>query len=478
MMRKMNKELAEKSIAELAIRIENKEISPVDVMQATFAQIEAKNPYLCAYVDTFDTEAKALAIHAEKEILQGNYRGKLHGIPIGVKDNLYMKGKNIRVGSKIHQDFIPSYDATVIRKLRDQGAIFTGLLNMHEYAYGFTTTNPYYGTCRNPWDLERIPGGSSGGSAAAVAADMTIAALGSETGGSLRAPASFNGIVSIKPTYGRVSKHGCFPFAWSLDHVGPMTKTVEDAAILLQAMAGHDPLDTTTASLPVPDYSSYLHKDVADMVIGINEEYLFANADEQVEKSVRHVINELEKLGAKIVPVQFKTFENALFAFMMTMAAEATALHHENLVKRPEDYGIEVRTELMFGELISAVDYLQAQQIRRTIRDEFEEVFQEVDVIVGPTLPFTAGYIGTDTVMLNGEEVKLPEHVSRFIRPTTLTGIPAMSVPCGLVNGLPVGIQILAGPFMEKKIFQVASTIEALQLMRGLKPTFNSSLTE
>lgn len=258
--------------------------------------------------------------------------------------------------------------------------------------------------------------------------------------------------------------------AWTLDHVGPMTKTVEDSALLLQAMAGYDDLDPSTAHVPVDHYMSYLNQDINGMVIGINEPYLFSQADQEVEALVRSAINQLERMGAKIELVDFKTLDNALFAMMMTMASEATTIHHENLIKRPHDFGIEVRTELQFGETISAVDYLQAQQIRRQIIQEFNEVFKKVDVIVGPTLPFTASPVGSEFATLNGEKVKLAEHVSRYIRPTTLAGIPAMTIPCGLSKGLPVGMQILGGPFQEGKILKVASAVETLHLMRGTKP--------
>mgnify|MGYP001233683602 CR=1 FL=1 len=468
--KRVNKELAECSIGELAPLIKSKSVSPVEILESVFGQIKMKNNILNAYIETFEEEARSVAKQAEEDIRVGQYRGPLHGIPMATKANLYIKGKNINIGSYIHKDFVPDYHATVINKLRHEGVVLTGILNMHEYAYGFTTDNPYYGTCRNPWDVDKIPGGSSGGSASAVSSDMIIASLGSETGGSLRAPASFCGIVSIKPTYGRVSKYGCFPMAWTLDHVGPMTKTVEDSAILLQAMAGHDPKDPSTADIPVDDYLSYLNQDVNGMVIGINEKHLFSNVDKEVGALVRSAIKQLEQMGAKIELIDFSTLDNALFAMMMTMASEATTIHHENLVKRPQDFGIEVRTELQFGETISAVDYLQAQQLRRQIIQEFNDVFSKVDVIVGPTLPFTASPVGSDFATLNGEKVKLAEHASRYIRPTTLAGIPAMTVPCGLSEGLPVGMQILSGPFQEGKIFKVASAVESLHLMEGKKP--------
>lgn len=466
----MTKKLAEYSISELAPLIKSKSVSPVEVLDSVLEQIYKKNSTLNAFIEVFENEARQSAYQAEQEIMQGHYKGPLHGIPIASKANIYIKGKRINVGSYIHRDFVPDDHATVIQKLQDAGVILTGILNMHEYAYGFTTDNPYYGTCRNPWDLSKIPGGSSGGSAVSVSADMIIASLGSETGGSLRAPAAFCGLVTIKPTYGRVSKYGCFPMAWSLDHIGPITKTVADSAILLEVLAGYDPLDPSCINVPVDQYTSYLDKGIRDMVIGINEEFFFSHADHQIEALAKSAIEKLENMGAKIETVEFSTLDNALFAMMMVMASEATTIHHENLRKRPHDFGIEVRTELLFGETISAVDYLQAQQIRQEIKEEFQEVFKKVDVMIGPTLPITASPIGSDYAILNGKPVKLAEHVSRYIRPTTLAGIPAMSIPCGFSDGMPVGLQVFSGPFKEGKLFQVASAIESLNLLEGKKP--------
>lgn len=467
----MNNELAVKSIEELAPLIETKKISPVEVTEAVLQHVESKNKLLNAYIDIYAEDALRAARTMEEEILRGNYRGPLHGIPMALKDNLYFKGQRVSVGSKIHENFVPNYDATVVEKLKDAGVIFTGTLNLHEYAGGNTTVNPHYGTCRNPWDIERIPSGSSGGSGAAVAADMTIASLGTDTGGSIRGPASVCGIVGLKPTYGRVSKHGCFPLAWSLDHIGPMTKTVYDSTLLLSVLAGYDPKDPSSVNMSPMDYTSYLTSDVNGLVIGINEEYFFHDIDDEVGKLVMEGVQRLEDLGAKVEIVKIPSLEHAIWAQMITITSEASTIHHQNLLERPDDFGADIRMFLEVGQISSAVDYLQAQQVRHQLREEFKQTFEKVDVLISPTHPFTAALIGQDKLMLNGREVNLFDSVSRFTRPANLTGIPALSIPCGLSNGLPVGMQIMGAPFQEGTVLKVAKAIEQMNLLNGAKPT-------
>lgn len=465
----MSKELAEKSIGELAPLIQARMISPVEVTDAVFSNIKERNGKINAYIDLFEDQAIEMARLMEKEIMNGKYRGPLHGIPMALKDNLYFKGQRVTVGSKIHQNFIPDYDATVVEKLKDGGVIFTGTLHLHEYASGNTSVNPHYGNCRNPWDLNRVPSGSSGGSGAAVAADMTIASLGTDTGGSVRGPANVCGIVGLKPTHGRISKYGCFPLAWSLDHIGPMTKTVYDSALLLSELAGFDENDPSSINLPTYDYTENLTGEIEGMVIGINEEYFFDDVDPAVEKMVRVAIRKLEELGAKLERVKLPSLDYALWAQMITISTEASAVHHENLLKRPEDFGTDMRRYLDFGEIASAVDYLQAQQIRLQMKEEFNQLFKKVDVLISPTHPFTAALIGQDKVMLKGKEVVMSDNVSRFTRPANLTGIPALSIPCGLSNGLPVGMQIMGGAFQEHKVLNVAKAVEQLNLLGGAK---------
>ncbi|MFT9846084.1 amidase [Aneurinibacillus sp. REN35] len=466
----MNNKLAAKSIEELAPLLQNKEVSPVDVTEAVLEQAETYNPQINAYIHITRDKALAASKQAEKEIMAGQYRGPLHGIPMALKDILYFKDEVATIGSKIHQDFTPSYDATVVSKLKEAGVIFTGTLNMHEYAWGATTNNPHFGPCRNPWDIEKIPGGSSGGSGAAVAADMTIASVGTDTGGSIRIPASACGIVGLKPTHGRVSKYGCFPLAWSLDHIGPMTKTVWDAAAMLEVMAGYDSKDPTCVNTPTAPYTTLLSTDVSRMKIGINEAYFFHNVDPEVELLIRNGIRLLEQMGAEIISIELPTMQYAEFAEMITITSEASAIHHENLRQRPQDFGDDVRLLLELGEIPSAVDYLQAQQIRRRLDLEYKQAFEQVDVLLTPTLPILPSFIGQDIVHLNGKDVSFLDHIIRFTGVGNLTGLPALSLPCGQSDGLPVGLQIMGPAFREDLVLHVAYALEQANIMSVKKP--------
>lgn len=466
----MNNKLAAKSIGELAPLLQNKEVSPVEVTEAVLERAETYNPQINAYIHITRDKALAASRQAEKEIMAGQYRGPLHGIPMALKDIFYFKDEVATIGSKIHQDFIPSYDATVVSKLKEAGVIFTGTLNMHEYAWGATTNNPHFGPCRNPWDIEKIPGGSSGGSGAAVAADMTIASVGTDTGGSIRIPASACGIVGLKPTHGRVSKYGCFPLAWSLDHIGPMTKTVWDAAAMLEIIAGYDSKDPTCINTPTSPYTTLLSTDVSHIKIGINEAYFFQNVDPEVELLIRGGIRLLEQMGAEIISIELPTMQYAEFAEMITITSEASAIHHENLRQRPQDFGEDVRLLLELGEIPSAVDYLQAQQIRRRLDLEYKQAFEQVDVLLTPTLPILPSFIGQDIIRLNGKDVSFLDHIIRFTGVGNLTGLPALSLPCGQCDGLPVGLQIMGPAFREDLVLHVAYALEQANIMSVKKP--------
>ncbi|RFU65257.1 amidase [Peribacillus glennii] len=473
----MNQELAAKSIQELTPLIRDKSISPVEVTRAVLENVDSYDGQVNAYIEIEKEKAIESAKHAEVEIMNGNYRGRLHGIPMALKDILYFKNEKATMGSKIHKDFVADYDATVVSKLKDEGTIFTGKLNMHEYAWGATTTNPHFGATRNPWDLSKIPGGSSGGSGAAVASDMTIASLGTDTGGSIRIPASCCGIIGLKPTHGRISKHGCFPLSWSLDHIGPMTKTVYDAALLLETLSGYDPQDPTSADVPVKNFTEILSDDVKGTVIGINEEYFFNNVDRRVEESVRKAILELEKLGANIEIVKIPALALSEFGELVTITTEASAIHHDNMVSQSENFGDDVRFLLEFGELISAVDYLKAQQIRRQLSNEFASTFKRIDVLISPTLPFLAPNIGEQTVDINGEQLSFLDQVIRFTGPGNLTGLPALSIPCAIADGLPIGLQIMGAAFKEEKVLNVAYALEKLNLLKGRKADLRGAVS-
>lgn len=458
----MNQKLNEKTITELAPLIENKEISPVDVAQDVFNQIEALNEEVNAFISVTKEKALQQARLAEKEIQEGRYRGPLHGIPMAIKDNIYIADETTTMGSKIHKDFIPKGNATVIDQLEKAGVVFTGKLNLHEYAWGATNNNPHFGPCRNPWDTERISGGSSGGSGVSTATDMTIATLGTDTGGSIRIPASFCGITGLKPTHGLVSKYGAFPLAWSLDHIGPMTKNAKDAAYVLEAIAGYDPKDPTSAAVNPVCYSAELNGSIKGLKIGINEDYFFNNVDSDVETTVRQAISSLEKEGAIVEIVKIPALAYAEFAELITIITEASAIHHDNLIKREEDFGEDVQFLLKLGEIPSGVDYLQAQQIRQQLNRQFNEVFQHVDVFISPTLPILPPKIGQDIVSLNGQDVGFLDHIIRFTGPFNLTGLPALSVPCGFARELPVGMQIVGPAFQEARLLNVAHALEQI----------------
>lgn len=466
----LSKELISKSVEELAPLIENKTISPVELTKTVLDHAETNNEQINAYINISRQDAETSAKKAEEEIVNGNYRGMYHGIPMGIKDNIYFKDEVTTMASKIHENFVSDYDATVVKKLRDAGVIFTGKLNMHEYAWGITNNNPHYGACRNPWDLEKIPGGSSGGSGAAVAADMSVASLGTDTAGSIRIPSSACGIVGLKPTHGRVSKYGCYPLAWSLDHIGPMTKTVKDAAGLMNVIGGYDKNDPTSVDVPVDNYLNF-NGDVKDLVIGVNEDYFFNQVDSDIEKLVRQSIQSLVDQGAKVEEVKIPSLQYAEWAELVTSLSEASAIHHTDLLKRPDDFGHDIRLLFELGELPSAVDYLQAQQVRRQLKQDFAKAFEEVDLLISPTLPVIPPSIGEDFADLNGKKVDLIDSIIRFTGPGNLTGLPALSIPCGTKGNMPVGLQIMGPAFSEKTILNAGYALEQTNPLEGRKPS-------
>ena len=421
-------------------------------------------------MDVYNDDAIADAKKAEQDINNGNYKGMYHGIPMAIKDNMYFKDKVTTMSSKIHKDFVSDYDATVVSKLREAGVIFTGKLSMHEYAWGITNNNPHYGAVKNPWNMEKIPGGSSGGSGAAVATGSTVASLGTDTAGSIRIPSSANGIVGLKQTFGRVSKYGVYPLGWTLDHVGPMTRTVKDAASLLEIIAGFDSNDPTSVNTPVDEYLAKTTGDVKNVVIGVEEDYFFNKVDTEIEKLVRDGIKKLEEQGAKIKEVKIPSLKYAEWTELITSLSEASSIHHSDMLTRPDDFGNDIRMLFELGELPSAVDYLQAQQVRRQLKQEFNKVFQEVDILAMPTLPILPNNIGDDWADLNGEKVDLIDNIIRFMGPGNLTGLPALTVPCGFSKGLPVGMQFMGPAFGESAILNAGYALEKTNPMNGKKP--------
>ena len=448
--------------------------SAPELLEQVFSRIEKKDNTIKAFVKVNKEGArKASGDPARK-------KGRLSGIPVLVKDNICVKGEETTCASKILAGFKPPYDATVVSRLKEAGALLLGKANMDEFAFGSSCETSCYGATKNPWDTARIPGGSSGGSAAAVAADETIMALGSDTGGSIRQPAALCGVVGLKPTYGRVSRYGLIAFASSLDQIGPITKDIEDAALLLSVIAGYDEMDSTSVDLPVPDYTKSLVKDVKGLRIGVPREYFIEGLDKEVEAGVKGAIELLRSLGATVKEISLPHTEYAVSTYYIVAPAEASS----NLARfdgvqygfraegakdmidmyiktRSEGFGNEAKRRILLGTYCLSTGYydayyLKAQKVRTKIREDFDKAFQECDCIITPTSPTPAFKIGEKT----GDPLSM--YLSDiYTIPANLAGLPAMSVPCGFTKALlPIGMQILAKPFDEEIIFRAAYTFE------------------
>ncbi len=456
--------LADLSLAELSTEIRAGRVSPVEATEACLARIDARdgvlNSFLTLCADAARDEARLLA----EELAKGDWRGTLHGVPLALKDLYDTADVRTTGGSLILKDRIPERDATVVRSLRQAGMVLLGKLNMHEFAFGATGENEHYGASRNPHDPDRLTGGSSGGSGAAVAAGLCYGSLGSDTGGSIRCPAALCGIVGLKPTYGRVSRRGVLPLAWSLDHVGPMTRTVTDAALMLEAIAGHDPADSTTAQVPVPPYSQEIEGGVRGLRLGVPREFFWEALHPEVEAAVRGTIAALEGEGAEIREIRLPFLDHAQAAQAVIIRAEATAYHREWLRTRSADYDPRVRSRLVEGLFLSAADYLDAQRVRRGVRRELLEVFAGVDVLLTPTVSVPAPRIGATAVEAGGVVAPPQYYMVRNTYLFNLTGLPALSVPCGRAEGLPVGLQIAGRPWEEGLVMRIGRTVERLVL--------------
>jgi aspartyl-tRNA(Asn)/glutamyl-tRNA(Gln) amidotransferase subunit A len=466
----------ELDITELAPLLRDKKLSPVELCDAYLDRIDRLDPQLNSYIKVLPDQARAAAREAELDIGRGAWRGPLHGVPLGLKDLYDLAGVPNTMGSRILRDNVPDTDATVVTHLKSAGAVILGKQNLHEFAFGITSENPHYGAVHNPWDTDRVPGGSSGGTAAAVAGSLCAAGLGSDTGASIRAPASFCGVVGLKPTYGRVSRAGALPLAWSLDHVGPLARSVADCALVLQAIAGPDPRDPATSSLPVPDFSASLAQGVAGLRLGIPREYFFDLLEPEVERLVNAAIATLEGLGAHVEEITLPHARHAQVAGTAIMSAEAAAWHATWLRERPQDYGADVLQRIQGGLLMLATEYLHSQQMRTLIQQDFQSAFQQVDVVLSPTVPLVAPLIGK-TFDPSGPFNLAPRSIAnRITVPCNLTGMPAISVPCGLsTDGLPVGLQIMAPAFAEPLLLRVAAAYESAGDWRSQRPPLRAA---
>ena len=470
--------LLDSSIAELAGRLARNEVSSREITEAALSRAAADR--LGAFLRVTPEAAHRAARASDERRARGAALSPLDGVPLGLKDIFLTEGVETTAGSRILQGFVPPCDATVVERLRACGAVFLGKLNMDEFAMGSSNENSAYGPCRNPWDPTRTPGGSSGGSAAAVAARQVFGALGTDTGGSIRQPASFCGVVGVKPTYGRVSRYGVIAFASSLDQVGPFARTVGDAALLLGRIAGHDPRDLTSSTRPVPDYLAGMEEGARGLRIGVPREYFQGGVEAGVERTVRAALAVYERLGEKLVEVSLPHSRYAVAAYYLIAPAEASS----NLARydgvrfglragapglkemygetRARGFGPEPKRRIMLGTYALSAGYydayyLRAQKVRSLIRRDFDEAFRSCDVVAGPVSPTVAFRLGEkadDPLQMYLADI--------FTIPCSLAALPGLSVPCGLhpAEGLPVGLQLLGRPFDEATLFRAARALE------------------
>ncbi|HVY05570.1 MAG TPA: amidase [Burkholderiales bacterium] len=452
----MSTELWKLPLEKLAPAIRAGKISPVALTEACLDRIERIDGELQSFIHV-SPKALDAARTAEREIKAGTYRGPLHGIPVGVKDNYLTQDMPTTVGSTAPGLSYPRRDSAAAARLRAAGAVLIGKTRTHEFAWGNVTP-----PVRNPWDLSRVPSGSSGGSGAAVAAGLCVAALGSDTGGSIRMPAAACGTVGLKATFGRVSRDGVVPHSWSLDHAGPLTRTVADTAAMMQVLSGYDAADPACQAQPVPDYAKTLGRPVKGLRIGVCRNHFFDNLQEDVESAVEQAITDLAAAGAQVRELKIPLLEYGLGAIFAIELSSSTAYHDASLqAGRAPHYQPDVRTLVEIGRLVTGPDYLKAEQYRSALMDEYRKVFDDVDVVIGPTTPITAWKRGEWTVQVSGKPESVLAASWRFTYPYNLTGLPAISVPCGFDHdGLPIGLQIAGKPYDECTVLRVAHAYE------------------
>ena len=484
--------LPQSTIHELHEQLKNHKTTSRELTRSVLQRIEAVESRIHAFATVTAEAALAQAEAADRWLQSGRPVHPLTGIPIALKDNLCTKGVRTTCASRILENFVPPYDATVVGRLKEAGAVFIGKTNMDEFAMGSSTENSALGLTVNPWDLDRIPGGSSGGSAAAVAADACIAALGSDTGGSIRQPAAMCGVVGLKPTYGRVSRYGLVAFASSLDQIGPLTKDVTDCALLMSAIGGHDPLDSTSADIPMGDYARALNRDLSGLRVGIPKEYFIDGMDPEVLHAVQEAVRTMENLGAKTreVLLPHTGYATATYYILATAEASSNLARYDGvkygsrfkptrdlldmyMKTRQSGFGPEVKRRIMLGTYALSSGYYdayyrKAQCVRTLIKSDFDEAFKQVDVIVTPTAPSAAFKIGEKT------QDPLQMYLSDiFTISVNIAGIPAVSLPCGFTKtGLPIGLQIMGRPFGETTILNAAYAYEQATDWHKRKPNF------
>jgi aspartyl-tRNA(Asn)/glutamyl-tRNA(Gln) amidotransferase subunit A len=465
------------TIKHLSKLIASREISCLEVVDATIERIEKLNPKLNAFITVLGESARREAKHADSLIKQGKYLGPLHGIPISLKDLIYIKGVRSTSGSKILADFVPDYDSTIVRKLRQAGAIIVGTNNLHEFASGITGINPHYGPSRNPWDIARISGGSSGGSTVAVSSGMSLASIGTDTSGSIRVPSSLCGIFGLKPTYGRVSKYGVMPLAPSIDHVGPLARSAWDIGALLQVIAGYDRRDPSSAKVPVPDYLKELSsfsktrnnnndhdQSRTKFKVGIPKQFFFDIIEPKVMEIFRAFVDRLHGCGITTVSnVDVDRTDKIFETWRPIRLAEATSIHDEWVASsRRQEYGEDVRRMLEMGLEITAVHYINAlHKWRQEIKDAFLKAMSGYDALLVPTTIISAPFLDQKEVNIEGKIMEVYSCLSKLTTVFDITGLPALNIPAGLVDSkLPVGVQLVGRPFDESRILKIAYTYE------------------
>lgn len=448
------------NIQQAGAALRAREVSSRELTEGCLRQIEAKNGRLNAFLTVTGERALADADTADREFAAGLDRGPLHGIPIALKDVFCTKGIRTTCGSLLFKDHVPDYDSAVAERLAAAGSVLLGKTHMHELAYGVTSTNPHFGAVRNPWDTDRVPGGSSGGSGAAVAAGMTFMAMGSDTGGSIRVPGAFCNTVGFKPSYGRVSRFGVMPLDFSLDHMGPLTRTVRDAAIVLQALAGRDERDETSSHAAVDSYVPEAGVSIRGLRVGVPENFYFDQVDPEVASSVRRMVQLAAGLGASVSVVKVPDIAALNAVGRVILMSEASAVF-ERYGNRREEFGADVRTLFDQGALLAATDYVNAQRLRRQFRDAFLGLFGGIDVLVTPTTPTVAKRIGETTIRVGGVEEDFRLATTRMVRGINVLGFPAVSIPCGFGEAeMPIGLQLIARPFAERVLLQAAAALE------------------
>jgi len=457
------RDLLHLSIKEISEAIRTCDVSPVELTASVIERAKRLNSLLNAYISIFEQSAIQEAVKAEAEIRAGRWLGPLHGVPLSLKDIFYVKDTTMTAGSPILKGFIAKHDAFVVRKLRGAGAILIGKTNLHEFAYGVTNINPYFGATKNPWNPDRIAGGSSGGSAAAVAAGMCFASLGTDTGGSTRIPAALCGIIGFKPTCGLVSRYGVFPLAWSLDHVGILARSAWDVGILLEAIAGRDPADSTTLVSKPFEAKQIDTYNVKRLKVGVPSDKFLEPLQDDVKRLFWSSLKKLEDEGWQISEFEFKYFEHVSACRYIILLTEAAALHVDWLKKNPELYSEELRHRLMLGLLVPPEVYLKAQRARKVLIREFLRAMNDLDLVACPTTSVTAPRLDEEKILVNGAELSVRLALLRLTEPFNALALPAISVPCGMSkDGLPVGLQMVSKPFHDGLLLAAALAYEEI----------------